>query len=213
MSHELMLPTNGWVGVVIAIGAIQCCFGYRAFKAVLVLVGFALGYGLAYTAIDLSFHHKYAAFFAGVIAGVVGGSLINNVYLIGVFVVSGLFGAAVALHLYAIAGQHPEPIMLFLFAALAGLFALFFQKLMIILATSLSGAWGVVAGVAWFAGATINPISIGSVEKYFRTADTQGYLIGACWLVLSIVGVLFQYRRLPGMNAGYTSEVKSPPSA
>ncbi len=206
MSHEMILPTNALVGLVMVIGAIQCFFGYRVFKVMLVLVGFTLGYALAFTVIDTAFHHKYAAFFAGILAGVVAGSLINNVYLIGVFVVSGLFGAAVALHLYAVAGQHPEPIMLFLFAALAGVFALFFQKLMIILVSALSGAWGVVAGVAWFIGVAINPTSISSVEKYFRSADAQGYIIGGCWLALGIVGILFQYQRLPGMKSGYTSD-------
>ncbi len=210
MPNDIALPTNALVGLLIAIGAIQCLYGYRAFKVVLVLVGFILGYALAFTAIDTMFHHKYAAFFVGMVAGVVAGSLINNVYLIGVFVVSALFGGAVALQLYAIAGEHPEPTMLFIFALLGGLLALFFQKLMIILATALSGAWGVVAGIAWFATAAINPVSIASVQKVFRAEDAQGYIIVACWLVLGIIGVLFQYQRLPGMKAGYTSDYKVP---
>lgn len=206
MPNDIVLPTNALVALLIALGAIQCLYGYRAFKVVLVFVGFVLGYALAFTAIETMFHHKYAAFFVGVIAGVVTGSLINNVYLIGVFIVSALFGGAVALQLYAIAGQHPEPTMLFIFALLAGLLALFFQKLMIIIATALSGAWGVVAGIAWFATAAIDPVNITSVQKIFRAGDAQGYLIVACWLVLGIIGVLFQYQRLPGMKAGYTSE-------
>lgn len=206
MPNDIVLPTNALVALLIALGAIQCLYGYRAFKIVLVFVGFMLGYSLAFTAIETMFHHKYAAFFVGVVAGVVTGSLINNVYLIGVFIVSALFGGAVALQLYAIAGQHPEPTMLFIFALLAGLLALFFQKLMIIIATALSGAWGVVAGIAWFATAAIDPVNITSVQKIFRAGDAQGYIIVACWLVLGIIGVLFQYQRLPGMKAGYSSE-------
>ncbi len=206
MSNEFLLPSNGWAGLAIAIGAIQCLYGYRGFKVVLVIVGFVLGYALAFTMIDGMFHHKYAAFFVGMAAGVVTGSLINNVYLIGVFIVSALFGGAAALQLYAIAGQHPEPTVLFIFAVLAGLFALFFQKLMIILATALSGAWGVVAGIAWFATAAIDPVSITSVQKIFRAGDAQGYIIVACWLVLGVIGVLFQYQRLPGMKSNYVVE-------
>ena len=206
MPNDIVLPNTALVALLIALGAIQCLYGYRAFKVVLVFVGFVLGYALAFTAIETMFHHKYAAFFVGVVAGVVTGSLINNVYLIGVFIVSALFGGAVALQLYAIAGQHPEPTMLFIFALLAGLLALFFQKLMIIIATALSGAWGVVAGIAWFATAAIDPVNITSVQKIFRAGDAQGYIIVACWLVLGIIGVLFQYQRLPGMKAGYTSE-------
>ena len=206
MPNDIVLPTPAIVGLLIAIGAIQCLYGYRAFKVVLVLVGFILGYALAYAAIESMFHHKYAAFFVGMLAGVVAGSLINNVYLIGVFVVSALFGGAVALQLYAIAGQHPEPIMLFIFALLAGLLALFFQKLMIILATALSGAWSVVAGIAWFATAAIDPVSIASVQKVFRAGDLQGYIIVVCWLALGILGMLFQYQRLPGMKASAVPE-------
>ena len=206
MPNDIVLPTNALAGLLIAIGAIQCLYGYRAFKVVLVFVGFLIGYALAFTAIESMFHHKYAAFFVGMVAGVVAGSLINNVYLIGVFIVSALFGGAVALQLYAIAGQHPEPTILFIFALLAGLFALFFQKLMIILTTALSGAWGVVAGIAWFATAAIDPVNIASVQKIFRAGDAQGYIIVVCWIVLGVIGVLFQYQRLPGMKSGYASE-------
>lgn len=206
MPNDIVLPSNALAGLMIAIGAIQCLYGYRAFKVVLVFVGFILGYALAFTAIESMFHHRYAAFFAGVLAGVVSGSLINNVYLIGVFIVSALFGGAVALQLYAIVGQHPEPTILFIFAALAGLFALFFQKLMIILVTALSGAWGVVAGIAWFATAAINPANIAHVQKIFRAGDAQGYIIIVCWLVLGVIGVLFQYQRLPGMKSVYVAE-------
>ena len=206
MPNDIVLPTHALVGLLMAVGAIQCLYGYRAFKVVLVIIGFILGYALAFTAIETMFHHKYAAFLVGMVAGVVAGSLINNVYLIGVFVVSAMFGGAVALQLYAIAGQHPEPIMLFIFAVLGGLLALFFQKLMIIIATALSGAWGVVAGIAWFATAAIDPVNIASVQKVFRAGDAQGYIIVVCWLALGLIGVLFQYQRLPGMKAGYTPE-------
>lgn len=206
MPNDIVLPNHALAGLLIVIGAIQCLYGYRAFKVVLVFVGFIIGYALAFTAIETMFHHRYAAFFVGMVAGVVTGSLINNVYLIGVFVVSALFGGAVALQLYAIAGQSPQPIMLFIFALLAGLLALFFQKLMIILATALSGAWGVVAGIAWFATAAINSVNIMSVQKIFRAADTQGYIIVVCWLALGVIGILFQYQRLPGMKPGYTSK-------
>lgn len=206
MPNDILLPPNALAALLIAVGAIQCFYGYRAFKVVLVFVGFIVGYALGFAMIESIFHHRYAAFLVGMVAGVVVGSLINNVYLIGVFIVSGLFGGAVALQLYAIAGQHPEPTMLFIFAVLAGLLALFFQKLMIILATGLSGAWGVVAGIAWFATATINPVNIASVQKIFRAGDTQGYIIVGCWLLLGVIGVLFQYQRLPGMKTGYVSD-------
>lgn len=206
MPNDIVLPNNALAGLLIAIGAIQCFYGYRAFKVVLVFVGFVLGYALGFMTIESMFHHRYAAFLVGIVAGVVAGSLINNVYLIGVFIVSALFGGAVALQLYAIGGQHPEPTMLFIFAVLAGLLALFFQKLMIIVATALSGAWGVVGGIAWFATAAIDPVNLASVQKIFRAEDAQGYIIVACWLVLGVIGVLFQYQRLPGMKSDYISD-------
>jgi hypothetical protein len=200
-SIGMHLSTDVLIGIVVVLGAVQCFFGYRAFKFLLVLVGFVLGYALVYEAVFSLLHHKAAAFFIALAGGVVCGALITGAYLLGVFLVGVIFGSALALHLYTIAAQHPEPAMLFIFAALGGLLALFFQKLSIITATAFGGAWAVVAGIAWYITRAIDPTNLASVEKYFRAGGVPVYAVVACWIVLGVMGVYYQYKVAPIVGA------------
>jgi hypothetical protein len=200
-SIAVHLSTDVLIGIVVVLGAIQCFFGYRAFKFLLVLVGFVLGYVLVFEIVFALMQHKTAAFFIGLVGGVVSGALITGAYLLGVFLVGVIFGSALALHLYTLSAQHPEPAMLFIFAALGGLLALFFQKLTIVAATAFGGAWVVVTGVAWYLTRAIDPTNLASVEKFFRAGGAPAYAIVVCWVVLGAAGVYFQYKAAPAVGA------------
>jgi hypothetical protein len=183
------------IALMIAMGGVLCFFGYRAFRGVLVVVGFALGFVFTFDAIVTFVHHRYAAFFVALIVGVVLGALSTRVYIVGVFVVAALFGVGLALHLYAIGAEKPEPAMLFIFGAVAGIAAVYFQKVAIIVVTALAGAWGVVAGVAKFATSVLDPLSLRSIERFLHSDNAVVYIAAASWLVLAFAGVAFQYKR------------------
>jgi hypothetical protein len=182
------------VGLMIAMGAVLCFFGYRAFRGVLVVAGFVLGFVFTFDAIVTFFHHRYAAFFVALVVGVVLGALSTRVYLVGVFVVAALFGVALALHFYAIGAEKPEPAMLFMFGAVAGIAAVYFQKVAIIAVTALAGAWGVVAGVANFATSLLNPLNLRSIERFAHADNLAIAIVSASWLVLAAAGIAYQSR-------------------
>jgi hypothetical protein len=72
----------------------------------------------------------------------------------------------------------------------AGVLAVLFQKLMIVLATSFVGAWWVVSGIAAIAGVIEMP-SLQWFPLGLSSAPT-GWLVG--WLVLGFVGFVAQHR-------------------
>lgn len=158
-----------------------------------------IGYVLGFEAVVTAFQHRYAAFFFALVVGVVCGALSTRVYLFGVFVVAGLFGVALALHFYAITGDHVEPALLFIFAVVIGGFALYFQKLMIIVVTGLAGAWGTVAGITYFVTDAFDPTRMNSVQRFFHSGSTVVYIVAACWIALALAGIAFQYKGRPSV--------------
>ncbi len=197
MQFPIYVSPSVIIAFLMVLGLIQCFFGYRAFKGLLVVVGFIIGYALGFEAIVSVFHNRYAAFFVALIVGVVCGALSTRVYLVGVFVIAALFGVGLAMHGYAITGDHVEPAMLFICAVVSGVLALYFQKLMIVVVTGLAGAWGVVAGVAHFVTAALDPLRMNSVERFFHSDNIAVYVVAACWLALGLAGIGFQYKRPP----------------
>lgn len=188
------LSRHALILFIIAFGAVQCFFGYRAFKGVLAVVGFIVAYLLCYETMMALFGHKYAAFFVSLAAGVFCGALINHLYLVGVFLLAALFGGTFALQLYAVSATHPEPAMLFVVAVLFGMAALFFQKLVIILVTAIAGAWAMVGGVAWYVTGALDPSRLDTYAAFFQRGDAAALAVTVLWAVLTVAGALFQYR-------------------
>lgn len=210
MHYAFPIPQPMLIVLMMAIGAVMCFFGYRAFRGLLVVIGFVLAFVFTFDAVVTYFHQRYAAFFVALIVGVVIGVLSTRVYIVGVFIIAGLFGVALALHLYALTGEKPEAAMLFIFGAVAGIAAVYFQKVMIIAVTALAGAWAIVAGVANFATAVLNPLNLSSLERFLHSEASMVYIVGASWLALAIAGIIYQSRR-PRAIEPPTHREPSPP--
>lgn len=195
---------------IIAFGVVQCFFGYRAFKGVLVVIGFALGYLVCHEFVMAVLGHKYAAFFISLAAGVMCGALIVHLYLVGVFIAAALFGGTFALQMYAVSQQHPEPAMLFIVAVLSGVAALFFQKVVIVIVTAISGGWAIVGGVAWYLTGTLDPSRFNSYAPFFQRNETATIWVAIAWAGLVIAGATYQYR-VRGVTAPREAAAMPPP--
>jgi Domain of unknown function (DUF4203) len=176
----------------VALGIVQCFFGYRIFRVVLGITGFFLG-GLigGYLALGL-IHSQIGAIIGALIGGLIGAALMAGLYIVGVFLIGALFGAMIALAVLSIGGSSPSAWIVVIAALAAGVLAAVFQRVVIVLATAFGGAWWTLTGIATLAGA----ITLETPREWLGAlaSASAGWLIG--WLVLGIVGLFFQYRRV-----------------
>ena len=175
-------------------GFIHCFFGYRIFKIMLGLTGFALGFILAIAAGYTISNDDMVVLVIGIVGGLIGAGLLVVLYMIGVFVIGALLGGLIASFASGFLLANPEPAIVLISAILSGVLALFFQKLMIILSTSFSGAWGVVVGISFF---VIKDFKFTNLEFLIQSGQTQLVAMTASWVVLGLTGLIVQYRALP----------------
>lgn len=175
----------------IALGAIWCFFGYKIFRFVLGLLGFILG-ALAAGAIgyELSEGREIIAIGAAIVGGLLGAGIMFVLYIVGVFVIGALLGAIIALSVFTYLNQEPEYLTMIVAALVAGIVAVFIKRLMIILATSLTGAWAVVTGLAYFVENNFDPFH---PDTILELTENELYRILIIWFALSMAGLTVQY--------------------
>lgn len=182
------------VGFGILLGVVECFFGYRLLKPVLALTGFmvvgALAASLGYALSQM----KAVALLAGLVGGVIGIAVVVALYFVGIFLLGAFLGGILGAVGFAVAGSHPEPLLLLLSAILGGAVALLFQKFMIVVSTSFGGSWSVVSGIAYFMMGVTDPTHL---ERLLRSGGSHRYALLLFWLALGIAGVVVQYRSLP----------------
>jgi hypothetical protein len=169
----------------IALGIVQCFFGYRFFKFVLGLTGFvACGFlvgAIAYGMLE----NEIAAVVAGLIGGLLGAWLFVALYFVGVFLVGAYLGVVLSLMAFAVANTEPHLVLVAIAAIVAGVLAVWIQKFMIMLSTAFGGSWLIVQGVTFFFS---DAASWGFWPSVGHATMT---LIG--WLVLGAIGLVVQW--------------------
>lgn len=174
----------------IALGLVQCFFGYRIFRVILGITGFILGGLLAgYVVYNLT-ESQLLSIIAGLVGALIGAGLMAGFYKLGVFLIGALFGGMAVSALFALVGGSPPTWVVVILAIVVGVLAVLFQKLMIVMATSFLGSWWAVSGIAAIMGVIQLP-SLQGFPPGLRSAPA-GWLIG--WFVLGIVGFIVQYR-------------------
>jgi hypothetical protein len=175
----------------IAIGLIQCFFGYRFFRVVLGITGFLLGGLLAGY---LVYHWTTSPLFAviaGVVGGLIGGFLLGGLYIIGFFVIGAIFGGVAVSALFSLAGSTAPTWLILVLALVCGILAVVLQKLMIVIATAFGGAWWAMSGIASLTGAVkMEQLQLAPLGLQEAGA---GWLLA--WLLLGVVGLMVQYSR------------------
>lgn len=183
-----------FIGLSILVGTLQCFFGYRIFKFILGLLGFLLGFALTVT-IGFNFiQEQVLVLLLGLVGGFIGAAIMVALYFVGVFLTGSLFGGVLGIVLYAVTQSNPDPVAVLLLAVIAGVIALIFQKVMIIVSTGFGGAWIVVIGIAYFVTDTVY---LSNLEHIFLSGGSILYTILLCWFALGIAGVIVQYRSSP----------------
>lgn len=196
----------------IIIGTIQCFFGYRVFKVILItvggmigaMIGAGLGYGADKDDID--------ALMGVILGGLIGGGLLITLFFVGVFLFGGLMAAALFAAIFSAMEIQFDTNLLTLPAIVGGILAVIFQKLVIIVTTALQGAWLLVLGISHFtspptAANSIQPF-IGPpqdqepdlvhwVEQQLSSQIDQPFAWQLFWVVLVVLGIGHQYRSAP----------------
>jgi hypothetical protein len=191
-----MLPVQYQPAFAIALvigGAVACFLGYRLFRLVLSLVGFALGGLMASSLVGPSDTTWMIG--AWIVGGLIGMGLLYAGYYVGVAMSGASLGALLA-HLAFQASGSPPPFLIVLVAAIVGAIgAMSFQKYFIVVFTAFGGAWTLILGVMALIGdqAARAAATGGNVWVIYplNPAPGQGWL-PYVWVIVGIIGTATQ---------------------
>lgn len=174
----------------IVLGVLQCFMGYRIFKVLLGVFGFGFASSMAYTIAITSVREVAPSVGIAVVVGCVGAVLAVALYFIGIFLM-GAFFAGGALYLISLsAGAQIENAVIIVIAVIGGIVAIALKKLVIILSTAFGGAWQIIWGVGYF----VPQVRVSNLEYMIQRMDEDLIVIGICWLILGIAGIVVQYK-------------------
>ena len=183
-----------YVAAASAIGLIECFFGYRIFRFLLGVIGFIIGAVIAGSlGFELSGGSELISVIAGLAGGVIGALLIYWLYSIGVFALGAALGFAVTAYVYGLLNENPVYWVMIAASSAAGILAVFFQKPMIILATSFGGAFAAVTGIAYLLTGNFEPLNPGFLNTL---GEDQLYRMAIIWFGLGVFGFVVQYTML-----------------
>jgi len=177
-------------------GILSCFWGYRAFKIVLGVVGFAAGAYLGASAVAFfTGGFGVVAVITGLVGGLIGATLVSFVYYVGVFVLGALGGWVVYTMIAGAAGCGPRLILLVIPVLAGGILALFFQKFLIIVSTAFIGSWCIVSGGFSLLGSDFGPFDLFCAPvRLLRPVGGINTIVVICWVALGILGSIFQFR-------------------
>jgi len=184
------------------LGLLNCFFGYKLFKLMLALAGFAMGSLMAAAvAQQLSGGVTWMVLAAAVGGGVVGAAAFYVLHLVCVFLLGAGAGAGLTVVGFAVAGHAPHYVAVAVGATAMGVVALLLRKPVIILLTAVSGAWAVASGALHFLGYGLSQEQMTLLQQdpqafvqVVQELPRVPYLValgGA--LVLAIAGILVQW--------------------
>jgi hypothetical protein len=209
MEISMSMSTIVIIGALVAIviGAIACFFGYRVYRVLFAILGFAvgalLGLALAGSLTLAPGQEPVVRIILGVLGGIVGASLAWFLNMVFIFLLGAGIGALVGsgIALVANADNTVQLVIIIVLAVVVGIIAVALQKPFIIVATAFSGAQLIVAGVAQLlsggvTSAAFNPLSVLERGVLQSMAPVTIFMV-VSWLVLGIVGVFVQYKISP----------------
>ena len=87
----------------------------------------------------------------------------------------------------------PDQGIVLVLGLVGGVLAVCFQRFMIILSTSLAGAWSAVMGAMLLLQGRPRPTGI---DDLFTLAGSDSLVMAVCWILLGFLGLALQYRSL-----------------
>jgi hypothetical protein len=180
--------------LLIALGLITCFAGYRLFRVLLAVYGFALGAGLgAVMASSFADGQLLLTLAGAVLGGLAGAVLMVVLYFVGVFGVGTVAGALLVNLLAGAVGVDVPILVLFVAGPIGGLLAMLVQRVAIVLATALAGAWAVVgSGAALVGGPSVPLTTLYGRPGIWHSADLPYLGSLLLWLALAAAGTTVQ---------------------
>ena len=174
-------------------GFLACFLGYRLFRFILLGYGLVTGVVLV-SQLNLNFPETWMVITATIIGGLIGAALFLAVYFVGVAVAGAGLGV-LAVHLVWTQRSDDPHLLVIILMAIVGVFlAMVFQRYVIILVTSFTGALlSLVAVIALLGHVNITEAEVGTLEALKRISAERAVLFA--WLVLSLLGVFVQLRK------------------
>tara|TARA_B100000925_G_scaffold229486_1_gene178036 strand:+ start:142 stop:771 length:630 start_codon:yes stop_codon:yes gene_type:complete len=157
------------------IGFLNCFFGYRLFKILIMLLGFIVGFTVGTILTE--------SILQGIALGIFSGALAYFLYYFGVF----LIGALAGLFLYILFQAFVFEIMplALLLVIGGGILALIYQKLLITFSTSVTGAFSIIQG-----------IQLLFYGLFFTALSPPFFILGLLVIFLTVIGFSYQYKWL-----------------
>jgi hypothetical protein len=190
-----------WLTVAaIAWGILDCFFGYRVFKVTITILGALIGAGLGQLAgTSLGFGTPGAI--GGLIIGaLLGGGVAFLLYIAAVFLAGFGFGATLGMLLLANYNQMVALLTGGILGVVGGFVAVKLQKVLLILATALLGAFRTLAAVMYFTHRIDWLYYFQQPQQIPALIDSNNWLLPAV-LTLAAVGAFVQFG-LGGTSGG-----------
>jgi hypothetical protein len=180
--------------ILLVAGLLSCFLGYRLFRGLLALYGFAGGAYLVSLFVDgLETWVGVTAIIGG---GVAGALLLLTVYLAGLALLGASLGA-MAISLFWMPASGDAEVWVVVGACLVGaVSAVVLQRYVIIVGTSFGGAWTAVVGTLALSGdAEAVAVAGGDLSQIYPVAPASGQVSFAVgWFGLALVSALVQLR-------------------
>ncbi|KAL4459327.1 hypothetical protein ABPG74_017940 [Tetrahymena malaccensis] len=200
---------NKWVGTIflIVVGFFLCFFGLKLIKLTLFLTGFTLGFLLsfflfdAFLKSDSSTGLNWTAIIVSVLVGIVGAIIAFKIERFGIFCLGALAGTFLAFIIFntfhfASSNKFVLWIEVGLCSIIFGCLCVYIKSYILILASSLVGAYMIVRGISLYPGGFPNELT---VSQQIKNGDWSFpwyyYLYLSAIIVLKVCGGIFQYRR------------------
>jgi len=181
--------------ILLVSGAVFCFTGYRIFKIALGVLGFFLGALLAGTIAQTFFGAgETAVIIAGAIGGAAGAVLMVVFFFAGLFFTGATLGVVLTLMISQTLSVSFQPFVLLLSAVVGGVAGILAQRVIIVIATSLAGSWGILLGIYYFlAGSFVRP---GWLRNFAgaKSISKESLALMFCWVLMGLAGVFVQYK-------------------
>jgi uncharacterized protein DUF4203 len=175
-------------------GALSCFAGYRLFKIVLAIYGFALGASVASSTMGVT--NATGQVLAAIVGGLAGALILVFAYFVGIALIGAGLGALVAHVGWGYFGTNdPPPALVIALAILGAIGAMLLQRYVIVVATAFGGAWMLIVGAVALSGSRPTPMTSRGADVwilYPMTPAPDQRWVPLAWIVLGLLGTAVQ---------------------
>jgi len=196
-----------WVTVAaIAWGLLDCFFGYRVFKVTIAVLGAVVGALLGHVAVGAAGLGSNAQWIGVFLGALLGAGLAFLLYIAAVFLAGFGLGATLTILLLAHFNHSVALIAAIVVGLIGGYAAVKLQKIVLVLATAVLGAFRAILGLAYFTGKIDWLFYYQQPQHIPALIDTNTWMFPAI-LVLAALGTIAQLE-IGGDKGGKSSAKK-----